>query len=245
MIIIYKFVVDTHTHTTASGHAYSTIIENCQEAAKKGIKLLGMTDHGPLMPGGPHIYHFGNLKALPDFINGVEILKGAEVNITDYNGKLDIDETRLNKLDIIIASLHDICITSGSRKDNTNALIGAMKNKYVDIIGHPGNPAYPIDIPEVLKAAKEYNVMVELNNSSFGVSRKGSSENCIKIAEMAYKNGNTIAAGTDSHIAFSIGDFSKVYEVIEKIGIEEKYIINTDENKLKTYLKNKGKLMNR
>lgn len=70
-----KLVVDTHTHTVASGHAYSTIIENCIEASKKGIELIAMTDHGPAMPGGPHIFHFGNLKVIPRYIHGVEVLK--------------------------------------------------------------------------------------------------------------------------------------------------------------------------
>lgn len=245
VITIYKLVADTHTHTTASGHAYSTLIENCQEASKKGIRLIGMTDHGPLMPGGPQIFHFGNLRVIPNYIYGVEVLKGVEANIMDYNGKLDLDRERLKSLDIVIASLHDVCITSGSVKDNTNAIIGAMKNKYVDIIGHPGNPFFPIDIPEIIKAAKEYNVLIEINNSSFGVSRIGSGDNCNRIAEMAYKNEVTMSVGSDAHMAFSIGEFPKVYELIEKIGIDEKYIINTDENKLKDYLKCKGKLTDR
>ena len=240
-----KMVVDTHIHTISSGHAYSTLAENCSEAAKKGMRLIAITDHGPAMPGGPHIYHIGNQKVFPNFIYGVEVLKGVEANILDYDGKIDIGEKTLKKLDIVIASLHDPCIKPGTVKENTMALIGAMKNKYVDIIGHPGNPLFPIDIDEVLRAAKEYNVLVEINNSSFGVSRIGSSENCTTIAEAAYKKEVTLSVGSDAHIAYSIGEFSKVYELFEKIGIEEKYIINTDENKLKDYLKSKGKLSNR
>ncbi|MGI6120647.1 MAG: PHP domain-containing protein, partial [Desulfosporosinus sp.] len=81
--------VDLHTHTVASGHAYSTISENAQAALRKGIKLLGMTDHGPSMPGTPHLYHFGNLSILPEELYGVRILPGVEANITNHEGELD------------------------------------------------------------------------------------------------------------------------------------------------------------
>lgn len=237
-----KLVVDTHTHTVASGHAYSTIIENCIEAQKKGIELIGMTDHGPAMPGGPHIFHFGNLKVIPESIHGVEILKGVEANIIDYDGKIDIDEERISKLNLVIASLHDVCISPGSIKDNTKAMINAMKSGYVDIIGHPGNPMFPIDIDEVLDAALYYDVMIEINNSSLGVSRIGSYENCSLIAKKAAEKGNIIALGTDAHICYSIGEFKKAVEIIENAGIDDEHIINCDKERLKNYLINKGKL---
>ena len=40
-----EYIVDTHTHTIASGHAYNTILEMAKAASEKGIKLLGITDH--------------------------------------------------------------------------------------------------------------------------------------------------------------------------------------------------------
>ena len=50
-----KYIIDTHTHTVASGHAYSTLIENAKAASAKGLKALAVTDHGVAMPGGPHM----------------------------------------------------------------------------------------------------------------------------------------------------------------------------------------------
>lgn len=240
-----KMVVDIHTHTISSGHAYSTLLENCSEAAKKGLKLIAMTDHGPAMPGGPHIFHIGNQRVIPDFINGVEVLKGVEANIIDVSGGLDIEEKRLKKLDIVIASLHEPCINPGTMEENTSAIIGAMKNKYVDIIAHPGNPAFPINIEEVLKAAREYNVLIEINNSSLGLSRAGSEENCRKIAEAAARNGNMIALGSDAHICFAVGEFDKALELVKNAGIQDEYIINTHEDKLKDFLRGKGKFFDR
>ena len=55
-----NFVLDVHTHTLASGHAYSTIREMAQTASEKGLKLLGITEHGPKMPGSCPRHYFQN-----------------------------------------------------------------------------------------------------------------------------------------------------------------------------------------
>ena len=73
-----RILMDLHTHTVASGHAYSTIMENAKAAAEKGLEGIAMTDHGPAMPGGAHLYHFWNLTALPQQIAGVRVLRGVE-----------------------------------------------------------------------------------------------------------------------------------------------------------------------
>lgn len=240
-----NLLLDTHTHTVASGHAYSTIIENAKEASKKGLKLFCMTDHGPKMPGGPHIFHFGNLKVLPSEIDGVEILKGVEANILDRDGNLDMPEEVLKKLDVVIASLHDVCFPYRDVESNTEAMINAIKNPYVDIVGHPGNPLFDIDVDKVLDAAKEYNTCIEINNSSFVASRVGSYENCLLIAKKAAKMNVKICVGSDAHIAFDVGRFDKALEVIEKAHLDEEFIMNTDVEKFKDYLRSKGKLLNR
>ena len=55
-----KFKFDLHTHTVASGHAYSTVTENASYAEQKGLELLGISDHAPKMPGGTHFFYFLN-----------------------------------------------------------------------------------------------------------------------------------------------------------------------------------------
>lgn len=239
-----KYVLDTHTHTTASGHAYNTLFENLKEASENGIEVLAATDHGPKMPGASHIFYFGNLKVLPRKINGVTLLKGCEANIIDFKGNLDIPDRVQKKLDIIIASLHDVCIEAGSREENTEALIGAMKNHNVDIIGHSGNPVFPIYEDEVVKAAKKYNVLIEINNSSLGknASRAGSFEICTKIAKLCKEQGVMVAIGSDAHCCFQIGKFDAAHEMLMDVGMPQELIMNTEGSKIIKYLKNKGKL---
>lgn len=236
-----KFLLDTHCHTIASGHAYSTITEIAETAFEKGLKLIAMTDHGPAMPGGPHIFHIGNQRIMPDYIKGVRVLKGVEANIMDFEGGLDLRESYLKNLDIVIASFHDVCIAPGSVEENTRALVEAMKNPYVDIIAHPGNPYYPIDIDKFIQCAFDTGTLIEINNSSFIGSRKGSAENCRRIAEKAKEKGVRLVAGSDCHISFDVGKFNKVEEIFEEIGISEELVINTDPQKLIDYLNSKGK----
>ena len=60
-----KFVLDAHTHTIASGHAYSTLLENVAYAADMGLELLGVTDHAPAMEGGTKPEFFLNFGTFP------------------------------------------------------------------------------------------------------------------------------------------------------------------------------------
>ena len=236
-----KFLIDTHCHTVSSGHAYSTITEIAETASEKGLKLIAMTDHGPAMPGGPHIFHIGNQRVIPDYIKGVRVLKGVEANIMDFDGGLDLPEKYLKKLDIVIASLHDDCIDPGSVEENTRALVAAMNNPYVDIIAHPGNPYYPIDIDRLIQCACETGTLIEINNSSFIGSRKGSAENCKNIAAKAREKGASLAAGSDCHICYDVGKFNKIEGIFKELDMPEELVINTDPLKLIDYLNKKGR----
>lgn len=236
-----KLEVDTHCHTIASGHAYSTIIENAKAAAKKGLKMIAITEHGPAMPGGPHEYFFGNIGVVPRKIDNVKILRGVEANIVDSDGNLDLDDYYLKKLDIVLAGLHPPCYSSGDASQNTRALIKAMENPYVDIIVHPGNPKFPIDIERFIRASKENNVYIEINNSSFVASRKGSYENCLLIAKKAAEYNINISLGSDAHICYDVGNLTIAKEVIEDAGISQKNVLNTSCEKVIDYLESKGR----
>lgn len=65
-----KFLVDTHSHTIASGHAYSTITEMAEAAAAKGLKALALTEHAPEMPGTCGLFYFQNLDVVPRMQKG-------------------------------------------------------------------------------------------------------------------------------------------------------------------------------
>ncbi len=235
-----KILVDTHTHSVASGHAYSTVQEMAEGASKAGIKMFAVTDHGPGMPGTTHIYHFGNLKVLPSELYGVRILKGAESNIMDNEGHVDISGEYLMKLDLVIASFHDICFSPATMEVHTHALMNILKNPLIDIIGHSGNPQFPIDYDTIVKSAEEYNKLIEINNSSFTV-RAGSADNCKAIALKCKEYGVRIVCGSDAHISFDVGRFDYVYSLLKEIDFPEELVLSASVERFDEYLFEKKK----
>jgi len=116
-----------------------------------------------------------------------------------------------------------------------------MEKEYVDVIVHIGNPIYEVDYQEALKAAKDTNTIIEINNSSFVHSRKGSYSNCRMVAEECMKRDMMITLGSDAHIAYDVGEFGVAKTMLEEIDFPEDLIINTHVDKLVRYLESKGK----
>jgi|LSQX01.3.fsa_nt_gb putative hydrolase len=231
-----KLVADTHTHTLSSGHAYSTITENATQAKLNGMDAIAMTDHGPAMRGAATVLHFVNLDVIPEYIEGVRIFKGVEANIMDFAGRLDIPDAILARLEFCIASFHDLITKPGNAEENTEGMVNAICNPFVDAVGHPGNPAFQVDIDKVVRAAAEHGKLIELNNGSFRV-RKGSRENCLEFVRKCKKYGVSIACGTDAHISYDIGKFENILDILSEIQMPEGLIINTDLSKLENYIR--------
>jgi len=233
--------VDIHTHTVASGHAYSTLAEIAQAAAEQKLKLLAITEHGPAMPGAPHPWFFQNMKVLPRTMHGVGILRGIEANIMNSRGELDIDEPLLGGLDIILASLHEPVIAPASRSINTDTVVNAMASGRMDVFAHGGNPSFPIDIDAVAEAAAANNVLIEINNSSLTTSRTGSDKNCHVLAEAVGKMNGRLVFGSDAHIACNVGKFSACLALIKKIGFPRENVLSFSAHKTLHFLKAKNK----
>ncbi|WP_405729997.1 phosphatase [Anaerotignum sp.] len=225
-----KLLIDTHTHSVASGHAYSTVDENLRWAAQKGLELVALTDHAPGMKETTGHAYFANLHILPRELHGVRLLKGIELNIMDFDGRVDMDEKVLSRLDLGIASLHMPCIQPGSRKENTRALLKVMENPYVDIIGHPGDPRYDVDYKEVFRQARETGTTLEINNASLvpGGFRDGSQENVKAILQMSMEEGIPVVLGSDAHFYTSVGDFSYALALLKEVGFPAELVLNTD-----------------
>lgn len=234
-----NIVVDTHSHTIASGHAYNTIEEMAKAANEKGIKLLAITEHAPNMPGTCHAFYFHNLKVVNRMRHGVELLLGVELNVIDYEGNVDLEDETLRGLDVAIASLHMPCIKPGTMEENTNALIGAMQNPFVKIIGHPDDAKYPINYERLVKAAKEHHVLLELNNNSLNPNgfRLNARENDIKMLELCKEYHVPITLGSDAHVVDEIGNCCYSQEILEITNFPEDLIINNSVERFKDFIK--------
>jgi putative hydrolase len=232
-------LLDLHTHTVASGHAYSTLLENIRAAKSKGMKIIGVSDHGPMMPDGAHHFYFHNLKILPETIEGMRVLKGAEVNILDESGEIDIKGKAQFILDFAIASLHIPCFENQGTIGNTNAMINAMKHPVVKIVGHPDDSRYPLDYERLVLAAIEHHVLIEINNSSLlpTATREGAPDNYRKLLAFCKQHGAAVIIGSDAHFSEHVGAMDEAVVLLEAMGFPEALIANFNEELFWEYMK--------
>lgn len=233
-----SYKIDLHTHTIASGHAYSTIREMAKSASEKGMQMLGISDHAPAMKGSITDVYFYNLRVIPRELYGVELLIGAELNIIDYNGKTDMEERGKRNLDYAIASLHTLCIKPGTKEENTNAVVKAMEDPYVNIIGHPDDKRYPLDYEAIVKASKETGVLLELNTASLDPQGIRKDCSCLDAQMLKYceKYDVPVIMGSDAHFDDRIGFFDYQKKLIEEVNFPMELIMNDKPEKLRKYL---------
>lgn len=232
-----KIIADLHVHTVASGHAYSTINEIARAARRKGLKAVAITDHGPALPGGPHLYHFGAMRFIPPVICGVRIFRGAEANIIGSDGSLDLPESYLAKLDFVLAGFHEGCgFDNRGIAANTDAVLKAMENRHVKAVAHSGNPQFPVSYHDLVAGASASGTALEINNSSLSMSRTGSRPNCEALAELIAGSDAFVALGSDAHIAQGVGVFDDAVALIKKVGIGEEQVVNASGDRLAHFL---------
>lgn len=233
-----RLLADLHTHSVASGHAFSTIDELAAAAGELGLELIAVCDHGPGLPGAPHEWYFGNLKVVPSVIGGVRVLKGVEANLmraghgerAQGNG-LDLGDYRLKVLDLVAVGVHPDCGWEGaSEAEITEALVAALANPLVDMVTHAGNPDFPVDVEAVVEAAVEHGVIVEINNASYDTISKRSSDVARErsLARAAARAGALVAITSDAHHRSRVGVFDRAVASVTEAGIAEGSIVSRD-----------------
>lgn len=231
------FELDVHTHTIASGHAYGTLTEMAKEAAARGLKLLGITEHTHYMPGTCDDLYFVNLRVVPRNMFGIRLMLGAELNIMDEDGTVDLPERIIDRLDLRIASIHGNLYRFGTMEQNTAAVLGAMKNPKIDIIGHPDDGNCPLDYERIVKASKEYHTLLEINNNSLRLqSRKNARENIAVILKLCMKYDVPVIMNSDAHFMTDIANTDHSMPVVEEMGFPKELILNYSVEKFEAYI---------
>jgi len=233
-----KFVLDLHTHTLASGHAYNTMREMARSAADKGLELLGITEHAVEMPGACNIYYFHNLKMVERNMYGVELLLGVELNILDTQGSIDMEDELLKQMDVTIASMHSPCMKPGSRDENTFAYLQVMKNPYINIIGHPDDGRFPVDYLALVQAAKEHHILLEVNNNSLDPRcfRSNGEENITTMLTHCREYQVPVVINSDAHADTLVGFHTYAEELMKKIAFPEELVLNRSVDEVKKFV---------
>lgn len=230
-----KLIADTHTHTIASTHAFSTITENAAAAKLAGLKCIAMTDHCVDMPDAPHLWHFYSMRNIPRVLNDIYILRGVEANIINFNGDVDIYDNDVYKcLDWIIASFHHpVCLPS-TKAEHTRAYVNLLNNPNIDCLGHVDTDDFNFDHAEIAKCAKANNKVIEINNARCKGHK--SVERYKEILEQCAKYETKIIINTDAHFSTQIGDFEYALRVIDDIKYPEELIVNSSWDRFVDYI---------
>ncbi len=233
-----QILADYHTHTVYS-HGKGSIEDNVKVAIEKGIKTLGISDHGyKHIAYGVKMDDIFIMKEEIDKLNDkyseINILLGMECNILDSHGSIDMNDKVREVLDYVMAGYHFASTPTSirsmlnhcnnyliknerSKEYNTKSLINAMKQNDIFIITHPGDKG-DIYIEEVAKIAKETNTRLEIN-SSHGYLNV---EQLKKIKDI----GNKFIIGSDAHIPKNVGNFEKAINIAKESNIDLSQIEN-------------------
>lgn len=228
--------IDLHTHTIASGHAFSTLQEMVDAALKKQIEVLAITDHGPTTENGNGAseYYFRCGHRFSNIINGVRVLFGVEANIINERGKIDLPKDVLKELDVVMVGFHNYCgYNDLGIEKNTQAMINAMKNPFVKMISHPYSSQIKIDIEKIARASIEHNVLLEINASFFYhkiIKDKIIWQKIKKMVEILKKNKKKIIINSDAHSSFEVGRFEEVKNKLAELKLTENDLLNNDKS---------------
>lgn len=224
-----KTLLDVHTHTIVSGHAFSTVAEMVAEAQRQEIEVLGITEHGPSIPGTCDPIYFRNIHVVPRQWGNVRLLLGAELNILDTEGNLDLNEEYYRRLDLRIAGIHSLCWKGGTREENTHGVETAIRNPWTHIISHPGDGTADLLFEPLVIAAKESNTLLEINNATFKPAR-GMVERArplnLEILRLCKQYEVPVILGSDAHIAFDIANYDFVLPLVQETEFPDELIMN-------------------
>lgn len=234
---------DLHMHTLWSD-GNNSIREMAEASKKKGYKYIAITDHCSNL-GVTHgldskrvIEQIKEIKQINSKIKDIHILSGIEVDIKK-DGSLVLASKILEKLDFVIASIHSSFHLT--KREMTERLIKAIKNPYVNVIGHPRGriinkrEAYDFDMEAILKEAKKRKVALEINAFWNRLDLDDIS------ARQAKDIGTKLVISTDAHDVSHLSMMTYGLNQARRGWLEKKDVLNTFNLKdLQSFLSKKG-----
>jgi DNA polymerase (family 10) len=220
---------DLHVHSKWSDGT-SSIEEIAKATQKRGYQYVAICDHSKSLRIAHGLDESRRMKQIEEIervnekLEGFQILKGAEVDIL-MDGKLDLTEKILEKLDIVVGAVH-----SGFKQDRekmTKRIVRALSNPFLSILAHPSGrllgarEPYEVEMEEVMEAAKKYGKALEVN--AYFERLDLNDIHCRKAKEM----GIRVGIGTDSHHLDQLWMMSLGVAVAKRGWLEKKDVLNT------------------
>lgn len=240
-----KYCGDYHTHSLISGDCRSTLEDNVLWAQKAGLSEIGITDHGM---GNWFSYNPKKARWARDEVDRLKeiyplkILLGVENDIISRGGEIDYIPEVGGLFDINLLGFH-FPVWMKSFKDywtlktpirlskvfpvskehvarNTKTVIKALERYPIHVFAHI-NYNILVNPKEVAKCCADNGIYLELNCKHVNT--------LYPIMDDLLSTDVKFLAGTDSHKAFKIGNFSALDGLIRDFALDEKRIANLGE----------------
>ena len=201
LITLQDLQGDLHVHSEATdGHG--TIKDMAKAAKQLGLKYIAITDHSQYLTIAHGLnekrlhQQLEHIDKLNEKLTGITILKGIEVDIL-ANGQLDLPDSVLAKLDLVVAAVHSKFRLSRSKQ--TKRILRAMESKYFTLLAHPSGrllnerEAYDVDMPRIIRAAGDRGCYLELNSQPQRLDLIDT------YCQLAKEHGVLISINSDAH----------------------------------------------
>lgn len=220
---------DLHVHSSWSDGLID-FDEMVTKAKVLGYEYLAISDHsisnlyGKGLNEERIIEKFEYIKYLKAKTKVLKILMGGEVDIKSV-GKMDYDEHILEKMDIVLGSMHSNY--TNSCEENTARVISAIENSNVNIIAHPtgvvfgARAPYLLDMERIIEAAAIYGKALEINSYFMRLDLNENYSRKVKAS------GGKVAINTDSHRLNNLDMIKLGVDVARRAGLEKEDVINT------------------
>ena len=219
---------ELHSHTNATD-GRSSLEEMAHGAKRCGLKYLAVTDHSRylrMVDGLDErrlLAQMEEIDRLNAKLKGLRLLKGIEVEILE-DGRLDLPDSVLEKLDLVIGSIHSHFRLPERRQ--TERILRAMDQRFFSILGHPSGrlinerEPYAVDLSAVIRNARERGCFLELNANPQRLDLTDT------YCQMAKEAGVLVAVNTDAHSVADFGQLAYGIGQARRGWLEKKDVLN-------------------
>ncbi|MBI4191264.1 MAG: DNA polymerase/3'-5' exonuclease PolX [Betaproteobacteria bacterium] len=199
---------DLHVHTKASD-GRNTIEEMARAARAQGLSYIAITEHSRRLAVTRGLdpqrlaRQVDEIERLNAGLTGITLLKGIEVDILE-DGTLDLPDSVLRRLDVVIAAVHgrfDL-----PRRRQTERILRALDNRHVNLLAHPtgrligAREPYDVDMLRVVRKAKSRRICLELNAQPERLDLDD------VMCQMARDEGVLVSINSDAHSTFDFAN---------------------------------------